>query len=961
MDNLVSVYKSMEVASGINIFVTQNASSTKLSDREEEQAEGDDDHDERDRGGNCQHKAKKQNTLKGKGSRNTCDSNMKSTVKPSFPAKKRVQVPQHPFPEAPERLAPFEGQLCEIAKEEPIRNSTILKEKPVLNDKGEPMLSPFFWLREDDGIEKSSQHTDEEELMDMPPVNVPSFSDIKDSDDEYPSNLTPTGGVHCKGSNVADFLDSEMFEWTQRPCSPELCSSPFKMQVADMKDINGIQENELKADLQAVTTNEDPSTENVKCMNSEPGSGIAEAALPNLSSLRPEGSNDPAESNKSEKSGRIRKTSKRAQKKYAKRNTDSDFRIYVDLNEVSEKFIQEQNCDNGDNVGKTSKRSKKTHFGTSVSKPALEDVQAVSAGTEALNYSEGNVVTETSPSVGKKEGSDEDFTLKKVGKRCKKIDCSVRSEKRKLDPEKDKMYKEISKRQKQKNEDAIPELAPQSVCMADNRRKGSDLRQNLNKPGKQTKSSDQELSKKKLKVLSVGILQQALVNDMRVGQTYVPAKEPQLNEGIQGKSDVNVQDDSSVVQKLPRLINRVVLQKCETISNKFQCAFCLSSQESEASGGIVHYYNGRPVAADHDGGIKVIHTHKDCAEWAPNVYFEDEIAINLEAELTRSRRIKCCCCGNKGAALGCYEKSCRKSFHVPCAKLIPKCRWDTVNFVMLCPLHASSKLPSEKPGPQERRKQCTPEGQLSQSRCVSSKPDNSTGRNWNFCVSSKKLVLCCSALTTPERETVSDFERSSGVTVLKKWDTSVTHVIASTEENGACRRTLKVLLGILGGKWILNMEWIKACMKVMELVDEKPYEITVDVHGIREGPRLGRLRFLNKQPKLFNGCKFYLMGDFITSYKGYLQDLIIAAGGTILHRKPIAEDQQPSSGSSTFQTFVIYSLELPDKCDPSKKATIFNRRRSDAETLASSTGAKVASNSWLLDSIAACNLQNLGE
>lgn len=31
MDNLVSIYKSMEVASGINIFVTQNTSSTKLS------------------------------------------------------------------------------------------------------------------------------------------------------------------------------------------------------------------------------------------------------------------------------------------------------------------------------------------------------------------------------------------------------------------------------------------------------------------------------------------------------------------------------------------------------------------------------------------------------------------------------------------------------------------------------------------------------------------------------------------------------------------------------------------------------------------------------------------------------------------------------------------------------------------------------------------------------------------
>ena len=39
---------------------------------------------------------------------------------------------------------------------------------------------------------------------------------------------------------------------------------------------------------------------------------------------------------------------------------------------------------------------------------------------------------------------------------------------------------------------------------------------------------------------------------------------------------------------------------------------------------------------------------------------------------------------------------------------------------------------------------------------------------------------------------------------------------------------------------------IKACMKVMQLVDEEPYEITVDIHGIRDGPRLGRLRLLNQ-------------------------------------------------------------------------------------------------------------------
>lgn len=56
------------------------------------------------------------------------------------------------------------------------------------------------------------------------------------------------------------------------------------------------------------------------------------------------------------------------------------------------------------------------------------------------------------------------------------------------------------------------------------------------------------------------------------------------------------------------------------------------------------------------------------------------------------------------------------------------------------------------------------------------------------------------------QEFVSEFEKVSGVTELKKWSPSVTHVIASTDENGACRRTLKVLMGILEGKWILSVD-----------------------------------------------------------------------------------------------------------------------------------------------------------
>lgn len=117
-----------------------------------------------------------------------------------------------------------------------------------------------------------------------------------------------------------------------------------------------------------------------------------------------------------------------------------------------------------------------------------------------------------------------------------------------------------------------------------------------------------------------------------------------------------------------------------------------------------------------------------------------------------------------------------------------------------------------------------------------------------------------------------------------------------------------------------------------------------------------------QQPKLFDGYKFYFMGDFVPSYKGYLQDLVLAAGGIILHRKPVSGDQKAMSPDMhPYQTLIIYSLELPDNCSPLKKDTILSQRRCDSEALASSTGSKVANNTWILDSIAACNLQSLAQ
>ena len=65
---------------------------------------------------------------------------------------------------------------------------------------------------------------------------------------------------------------------------------------------------------------------------------------------------------------------------------------------------------------------------------------------------------------------------------------------------------------------------------------------------------------------------------------------------------------------------------------------------------------------------------------APQIFFEsDTVVKNVEKELARAAKLKCTSCGLKGAALGCFAKTCRRTYHVPCASQIADCRWDSVS------------------------------------------------------------------------------------------------------------------------------------------------------------------------------------------------------------------------------------------------------------------------------------------
>ncbi|KAJ4880895.1 Protein BREAST CANCER SUSCEPTIBILITY 1-like protein [Raphanus sativus] len=860
MDSLVSIYKNMEVASGAHLFVSQTKQS---SPPEKEQHMGDastEKTNDKKRQGSSKGRTR---TSKKRGSKKTKETDVDSSgpivMKPSSQTNKRVQLSQshssHSLPKSTESLESSEKLNKDYTDNTVIR----LNENPSLNK--EENLAPLFWLRDEGDGESLSQPTESDQLLDVTPVDVPSFSDLKDSDHENPSKA-----VEKEKPNPGDMFDSEMFEWTQRPCSPEILPSPVKAKTQGRGEID-LPQSKLSKDASSNKKRREGSARNkVAKVRVGVSKDYMEASAGEAIGEKQE---------TGETSGKsTRKDGKLDEKVKAKRTTRNKGQTSRVQSGVKESVEAE---------GKQGTKRKRSSVKVSADHPVAGSNQ-FSLATENVGKGDQEPekqITAEKPSVKKRRKSQ-------IGDLSGKIE------------------KKTSEKRSKPDSCATPSRVTQPCGK-------KILSDELNQVGDRQDSTNKE--------------------------------KPNVDKGNHTVQD---SEKHSTMNKPSLGGGSVLLRPCDGLpTNKLTCAFCQSSDETEASGKMAHYHKGEPVSADFSGGSNVIHVHKNCTEWAPNVYFNRRTAVNLDVELTRSRRITCSCCGLKGAALGCYNESCKNSFHVTCAKLIPECRWDDKNFVMLCPMDASSKLPCEETSPKGRKRQLTPKGPLqSQPNQVPEKSNITELQSKPFHGLPKKMVLCCSGLTDEEKSVISEFAELSGVTISRKWEPRVTHVIASTNENGSCKRTLKFMMGILEGKWILSIDWIKACMKNRKYVREEPYEISIDVHGTRQGPYIGRQRALNKEPKLFNGLKFYMMGDFEVAYKGYLQDMIVAAGGTILRRRPISSDDNEAS------TIVVFNVE------PSKKKTL-TERRSDADALARSVNARAASSSWVLDSIAGCQILDL--
>ncbi|NXQ79269.1 BARD1 protein, partial [Nyctibius grandis] len=178
-------------------------------------------------------------------------------------------------------------------------------------------------------------------------------------------------------------------------------------------------------------------------------------------------------------------------------------------------------------------------------------------------------------------------------------------------------------------------------------------------------------------------------------------------------------------------------------------------------------------------------------------------------------------------------------------------------------------------------------------------------------------------------------------TVLKarrctEFNSRVTHLVIPDVPMPS---TVKCMMAVLTGCWVLKFEWVRACLQTTVREQEEKYEI-------QGGPQRGRLNREQLLPKLFDGCYFYFLGSFRRHQKSDLVELVKAAGGQILVRQPkpdsdvtqtintVAYHAESTSDQRFCTQYVIYDVSSKFKPEKIRQGKVW-----------------MAPSSWLLDCV----------
>jgi len=125
--------------------------------------------------------------------------------------------------------------------------------------------------------------------------------------------------------------------------------------------------------------------------------------------------------------------------------------------------------------------------------------------------------------------------------------------------------------------------------------------------------------------------------------------------------------------------------------------------------------------------------------------------------------------------------------------------------------------------------------------------------------STTRPVILGSGLKKAMLEQVVVLTHKLGGTLLKEWSEEVTHLVVLTDDHNRTSRTLKFLMAVMKGLWIVSYNWIIDSLADHTWVKEEPYEATGD--GIASNtPKKARLDLKKRNNNMFEGwsCNYWL-------------------------------------------------------------------------------------------------------
>ncbi|NXJ64217.1 BARD1 protein, partial [Rostratula benghalensis] len=156
------------------------------------------------------------------------------------------------------------------------------------------------------------------------------------------------------------------------------------------------------------------------------------------------------------------------------------------------------------------------------------------------------------------------------------------------------------------------------------------------------------------------------------------------------------------------------------------------------------------------------------------------------------------------------------------------------------------------------------------------------------------LVILGSSLSSEQQKLLIKLTAVLKAQRCTEFNSKVTHLVIP---DAPMPSTVKCMMAVLTGCWVLKFEWVQACLQTAMREQEEKYEI-------QGGPQKGRLNREQLLPKLFDGCYFYFLGSFSRHQKNDLVELVKAAGGQILVRQP-----KPDSDVTQSVNTVAYHAE----------------------------------------------------